>query len=124
MAVKKNEADTEEKTTETTNTADETVKVENAANTDAEKDKKTVMYIGPQLPSGLLKTNTIIKGTDKEITEGMKEVFEKFPLVKRMLVPIEDVATKKIEVATKGKVLNKYYMDIQSQIAANGMKEG
>lgn len=124
MAVKKNEADTEEKTTETTNTADETVKVENAANTDAEKDKKTVMYIGPQLPSGLLKTNTIIKGTDKEITEGLKEVFEKFPLVKRMLVPIEDVATKKIEVATKGKVLNKYYMDIQSQIAANGMKEG
>lgn len=124
MAVKKNEADTEEKTTETTNTADKTVKVENAANTDAEKGKKTVMYIGPQLPSGLLKTNTIIKGTDKEITEGLKEVFEKFPLVKRMLVPIEDVATKKIEVATKGKVLNKYYMDIQSQIAANGMKEG
>ena len=100
-----------------------------AVTNDAKKDipaekkevsaKKTVVYIGPQLPNGLLKTNTTIIGTDEEIEEGLKDAFEKYPLVKRMLVPVNEVAAKKVEVETKGKILNKYYTDIMSQVMTN-----
>lgn len=97
-----------EKAVETANTASETVKV---------------IYIGPSLPKAQLKTNKVIEGTPAEIKELLAPVLEKYPLVEKMLVPISGLAEKKDKVKTAGNILNKYYSDIVSTIAAAEAKE-
>lgn len=96
---------------------------ENSAVTGAE-ETVTVAYIGPTLPAGWLKCNKIFIGTMKEIKAELAEVLEKYPLVEKMLVPVEKLAEKKDKVKTAGNILNKYYSDIVSTIAANEAKEG
>ncbi len=83
----------------------------------------TLAYIGPQLPGGLLKTNKIMIGTREEIMKELAGVLEKYPLVEKMLVPVEKMAEKKDKAATAGNILNKYYTDIVSSIAAGERKE-
>lgn len=97
-----------EKAVETANTASEEVKV---------------IYIGPTLPKAQLKTNKIIEGTPETIKKYLAPVLEKYPLVEKMLVPIESLAEKKDKVKTAGNILNKYYSDIVSSIAAEEAKE-
>ena len=84
----------------------------------------TLAYIGPQLPAGLMKTNNIMIGTKEEIMKELAEVLEKYPLVEKMLVPVDKLAEKKDKVRTAGNIMNKYYTDIVSSIAANERKEG
>ena len=80
-------------------------------------------YIGPSLPAGLMKTNKILIGTREEIDKELAAVLEKYPLVGKMLVPVEKLAEKKGKAATAGNILNKYYTDIVSTIVANERKE-
>ena len=109
-----------------TNTATEAGKTANGANASATEAKETLtlVYIGPTLPAGQLKSNKIMVGTQDEIKEDLKTVLEKYPLVEKMLVPVEQLAAKKDKAKTAGNVLNKYYSDIVSMIAANEAKEG
>lgn len=134
MAVKKN-ATAAAEATESKKAVNNTTKEEKAvsgANNEAtggkekEEDKETVTlaYIGPSLPDGLLKTNKIMIGTREEIKKELAAVLEKYPLVEKMLVPVEKLAEKKNRAATAGNILNKYYTDIVSAIAANERKEG
>lgn len=96
-----------------------------AATEGKEKEGETVTlaYIGPSLPAGLLKTNKILIGTQEEIEKELEGVLEKYPLVKKMIVPVEKLAEKKNKAATAGNILNKYYTDIVSAIAANEARE-
>lgn len=130
MAVKKNateaaEAAEKEKTVNTTKDG----KADSGANNEATEEEKkegetvTLAYIGPSLPAGLLKTNKILIGTREEIDKELAAVLEKYPLVGKMLVPVEKLAEKKGKAATAGNILNKYYTDIVSAIAANERKE-
>ena len=130
MAVKKNateaaEAAEKEKTNNTTKDG----KADSGANNEATEGEKkegetvTLAYIGPSLPAGLLKTNKIMIGTREEIKKELAAVLEKYPLVEKMLVPVEKLAEKKNRAATAGNILNKYYTDIVSAIAANERKE-
>lgn len=130
MAVKKNateaaEAAEKEKTNNTTKDG----KADSGANNEATEGEKkegetvTLAYIGPSLPAGLLKTNKILIGTREEIDKELAAVLEKYPLVGKMLVPVEKLAEKKGKAATAGNILNKYYTDIVSAIAANERKE-
>lgn len=84
----------------------------------------TLAYIGPSLPAGLLKTNKIMIGTKEEIRKELAGVLEKYPLVGKMLVPVDKLAEKKDRAKTAGNILNKYYNDIVSAIAAQEKKEG
>lgn len=88
-----------EKTTETTNTA---------------SDEVQLVYIGPSLPKGQLKSNTIFMGTKEEILSHVKEITDKIPLVEKMFVPVDQLADKKQKVQTEGNIYNKYYKDIAS----------
>jgi len=92
-------------------------KTQETANTAAEEVVKMV-YIGPTLPAGKLKCNRIIEGTESQIKESLADVIEEYPLVERMLVPVGQLAEKKNKVRTAGNILNKYYADIESMIAA------
>lgn len=110
------------------NTTEEGKAVSGANNEATEGEKKegetvTLAYIGPSLPAGLLKTNKILIGTREGIKKELSKVLEKYPLVEKMLVPVEKLAEKKGKAATAGNILNKYYTDIVSAIAANERKE-
>lgn len=127
MAVKtvKKAAETAE-TEQAVISPDEQENGENGANNEATGAEKTVRlaYIGPTLPAGRLKCNKIFIGTMKEIKAELAEVLGKYPLVEKMLVPVENLAEKKDKVKTAGNILNKYYSDIVSTIAANEAREG
>lgn len=131
MAVKKNATEAAE-TVEKEKTVNNTIKgkeADSGADNEATGGKKkegetvTLAYIGPSLPAGLLKTNKILIGTREEIDKELAAVLEKYPLVGKMLVPVEKLAEKKGKAATAGNILNKYYTDIVSAIAANERKE-
>lgn len=131
MAVKKNatEAAEMEGKEKTVNNTMKDGKTDSGANNEATEGEKkegetvTLAYIGPSLPAGLLKTNKILIGTREEIDKELAAVLEKYPLVGKMLVPVEKLAEKKDRAATAGNILNKYYTDIVSSIAANERKE-
>ncbi len=82
----------------------------------------TMVYIGPSLPAGWLKSNQVFTGTMKEIGEDLKAVFDKYPAAKRLLVPVGELADKKEKARTPGNILNKYYADIVSDTAAHERK--
>lgn len=131
MAVKKNatEAAEMEGKEKTVNNTMKDGKTDSGANNEATEGEKkegetvTLAYIGPSLPAGLLKTNKILIGTREEIDKELAAVLEKYPLVGKMLVPVEKLAEKKGKAATAGNILNKYYTDIVSTIVANERKE-
>lgn len=89
----------------------------------AEEAEKLV-YVGPQLPRGRLKTNKIFEGTRDQILASpeMAEVLKRYPLVKNMLVPVSKLAEAKQKIAAGGNALHKFYADIASQAAAEGME--
>lgn len=70
------------KTSKAENTTSETEKAIETANTALEEVVKLV-YVGPTLPNGQLKQNSIFEGTEKEIKEELKKVLEKYPLAEK-----------------------------------------
>lgn len=63
-----------------------------------EQDTVKLIYIGPTLPKAMLKSNRIFEGTREKIKKELKTVIEKFPLVEKLLVPVESLAEKKDKV--------------------------
>ena len=125
MAVKKSDtaAAESEKAAEVDNS---TRKEENAVNgaqtqpqtENKEQDTVKLIYIGPTLPKAMLTSNRIFEGTREKIKKELKTVIEKFPLVEKLLVPVEGLAEKKDKVRSAGNILNKYYSDLVSAAAA------
>ena len=103
MAVKKNAteaaeaAEKEKAVNNTTKGKEADSGADSAATEGKEKEGEavTLAYIGPQLPGGLLKTNKIMIGTREEIMKELAGVLEKYPLVEKMLVPVEKMQRKK-----------------------------
>ena len=125
MAVKKNAtaAAESEKAAEVDNSTSETENAVNGAQTQPQTENKEpdtvkLIYIGPTLPKATLKSNRIFEGTREEIKKELKTVLEKFPLVEKLLVPVESLAEKKDKVRSAGNILNKYYSDLVSAAAA------
>ena len=99
---------TEEKAVKTANMQSETVKL---------------IYIGPNLPKAMLQCNRIFEGTEEEIDKELSFILEKFPLVKKMLVPTTELAEKKDKVKTAGNVYNKWYSDLKAAALAYAERE-
>ena len=91
--------------------------------TTARTETVKLIYIGPNLPKAMLPCNKIFEGTDKEIEEELSFILEKFPLVRKMLVPISELADKKDKVKTTGNVYNKYYSDLKAAALAYAEQE-
>ena len=122
------------KTTASTTTADNTAEkaqaVENTTATENATEKANttsetvkLIYIGPNLPKAMLQCNKIFEGTTEEIDKELANVLEKFPLVRKMLVPISELAEKKDKVRTAGNIYNKYYADLKAAALAHLDKE-
>lgn len=95
-----------------------------AQNAPQAEEAEKLVYVGPQLPHGRLKTNKIFEGTREKIIASpeMAEVLKRYPLVKNMLVPVSKLAEAKQKIAAGGNALHKFYADIASQAAAEGME--
>ncbi len=107
-------------TTKTEEVKKDQVSKPKAAPTRPKKEEvETLCYIGPNLPDGTLKKNSIIVGTKTEVKEQYKEEIEKYPQLERLMVKIENLADAKAKVEREGNILNKYYNDINSTIIAN-----
>lgn len=125
MAVKKNDTAAAE-SEKAAGVDNSTRKEENAVNgaqtqpqtENKEQDTVKLIYIGPTLPKAMLKSNRIFEGTREKIKKELKTVIEKFPLVEKLLVPVESLAEKKDKVRSAGNILNKYYSDLVSAAAA------
>lgn len=85
-------------------------------------EERTYCYIGPNLPDGVLKKNSLIIGTKKAIKEKFENEIEKYKQLEQLIIPVENLAEAKAKVESDGNILNKYYRDIASTVAAN--KEG
>lgn len=79
-----------------------------------ESEKKTLIYIGPTVKGGALKTNAALTGTREEIRGYLKGILEAIPQVERLLVSVDRLAESKGRVQEKGTLLNKYYNEIVS----------
>nr|DAW12487.1 MAG TPA: hypothetical protein [Caudoviricetes sp.] len=110
-----------EKDAEKVQAVENTTTEEKAVKTQSETVK--LIYIGPNLPKAMLPCNKIFEGTDKEIEEELSFILEKFPLVRKMLVPISELADKKDKVKTTGNVYNKYYSDLKAAALAYAEQE-
>ena len=93
-------------------------------NAPQEAEPEKLVYVGPQLPRGLLKTNKIFEGTRDQILASpeMAEVLKRYPLVKNMLVPVSKLAEAKQKIAAGGNALHKFYADIASLAATEGLE--
>lgn len=78
------------------------------------EDYKLFVYIGPTLPNGKLKSNTVMQGGFAEICEYLSEVIEEYPQIKHLIVPVHKFAEQKSKVNEKGNLINKYCNDIVS----------
>lgn len=121
MAVKAAEAEKEKKTENSMREAERAAESGTERVTAAE-ETKTVVYIGPSLPSGMLKQNRVMIGTDAEIRKELAEAIGKFPLIEKLIVPVAELAEAKNRARTGGNVLNKYCADLNACIAAYDAK--
>lgn len=82
-----------------------------------------LIYVGPTLPKGQLKANVVFVGTRSAIEAELAEALEKFPPIKSLLVPVENLASAKNKINTSGNALHEQYTRVVSLIEES-LKEG
>ena len=90
-----------------------------AQNAAGVKDYQHFVYIGPTLPGGKLKCNTVLCGGMAEIKAYYSDVLEDYPQIERLIVPVHKLGEMKEKVQTPGNIINKYYGDIVSVMSRN-----
>lgn len=115
MAVKDEQKAAEEaKSVKMENTTSDAKKARETAQNTPSEAKETLVYIGPSLLGGKLKSNKIFVGTRQEVEAELKDVLEQYPMVKHLIVPVGQLAEKKAKSKTPGNILHKYCSDIAS----------
>jgi hypothetical protein len=79
---------------------------------------KCFVYIGPNLPSGKLKGNTIFSGSREETTAFLADVLKDYPLVRDLIIPVEELAEQRVKAATPGNYINKCFKDVVAAVNA------
>lgn len=77
------------------------------------------VYAGPTLPRGRLKENAIFNGTDEDVKAYLADEIADYPLVARMIVPVERLSAFRAKVKKPGNLAHKYYNDIVSEMSGN-----
>lgn len=79
-----------------------------------EEAKETLIYIGPTVKAGLLRTNAVFTGTREEIRVYLGDILRDITQVEKLMIPVARLAESKGKVKEKGTLLNKYYNDVAS----------
>lgn len=90
----------------------------------AEEKQVTLVYIGPSLPYGKLRSSMILKGTQEEIDGFLAEIREQYPEVTHLLVPPDKLTQALEKVGRKGTILHKYYEDMLAKSRASRKGQG
>lgn len=77
---------------------------------------KNFVYVGPSLPGGRLKSNTVLEGTYDEITAYYKDALEEYPKAAKLIVPVGQLADVRTKAKTPGNIICEYYNGIVSKI--------
>lgn len=85
---------------------------------------ESVVYIGPSLPYGKLRSSMILKGTQEEIDGFLAEIKEQYPEVTHLLVPPDKLTQALEKVGRKGTILHKYYEDMLAKSRASRKGQG
>lgn len=78
--------------------------------------KIKLVYVGPNLPDGLLTTGRTLWGTEKSIMEYVKPELEKYPRVKVMLVPETEASKVRRDIRESRGIYYRYYQLISDEI--------
>lgn len=81
---------------------------------------RNFVYVGPSLPGGKLKSNTILSGTYEEITAYYGEAITLYPSVEKLIVPVSRFAEAREKVKNGGNALHGYYQAIANAVKAKG----
>lgn len=81
---------------------------------------KTFAFVGPSLPGGKLKSNTVLNGTYAEITEYYKDAIALYPSAEKLIVPVARLAEAREKTQNSGNVMYKYYQELAAAIQAKG----
>lgn len=82
-------------------------------------ERVKLVYFGPSIPFGKLRTSMILEGTQEEIDEYLEDVVDKYPEAARLLTTPENLAKAMDKVATKGNILHKYAQDMAAKLREN-----
>ncbi len=80
------------------------------------KPDETYVYIGPSIPRSALKENALFHGSKDSVLKFVAEVAEKYPLVRRLIVHIDDLAVSKGKITDGGNALSKAYQLLSDEI--------
>lgn len=103
--------------TSTEDTAGQETPAEDAQ--EAPEGYNLFVYAGPSLPHGRLKENAAFNGTFEDVKAYLADVIADYPLVARMIVPVERLSAFHVKVKTPGNLAHKYYNDIVSTMRGN-----
>ena len=78
------------------------------------------VYVGPSLPGGRLKSNTVLSGKYAEITAYYKEAIALYPCAEKLIVPVIRLADAREKTQNGGNAMNKYYQEVAAAIEAKG----
>ena len=82
---------------------------------------ETFAYIGPSLPGGMLKQNTILHGTRAAVEEHCKTAIDLCPAVAKLIVPTDkNLQQARNNAQTSGNYLHKCCGEVVAAIKAKG----
>lgn len=80
--------------------------------------EETVVYFGPSIPFGRLRTAMILKGSEEELMRFLEPELEKYPEVRHLVAPVEKLSEAMEKVGRRGTLLHKYYEDMLAKTRA------
>lgn len=84
---------------------------------------KTFVYVGPSLPGGKLKSNTVLSGTHEEIAKYFEEALALYPLAARLIVPAARLAEAREKLQSDGNSMFNQYAALVAAIGKKGVEE-
>jgi len=72
----------------------------------------TYVYIGPSIPRGIVKENSIYRGKFSEICTCLGRDIEKYPKIKLLIVPVERLAEQKQRLVNGGNAVSNTYREL------------
>lgn len=88
----------------------------------ADGEKVRLIYVGPAIPDGRLKTNAVFLGTREEILASVETDIKEYPEAEKFFVTVDKAAAVKKKIGTPGNLYNKYNTMMKSLI--EGRKGG
>ena len=79
--------------------------------------REQLIYIGPNVPGGMLQRYQVFRGG---IPEHVKQIVEKCPAVKSLFVPVDGFAAAEQEISKAGSANNALFKEILAWTAKGG----